>query len=260
MDRLDKLLAGLAGPARGGWDERFFRLARELELVSADEKQREWIRLRRLMAEPELARLQARVARFDAGARPRLQDRKDLVLLLLYVKGRFGRLAEGICGTTRILKLLFLASKELNVDALVRNPYSFQPYRYGPFTAALYNDLDMLIEAGLVRREHLDEDGVPVIQRGEEIDEGFGFNGLTTLYRLSRKGRRVAAALLELAAKKQHNIEPGLVVVKARFGSLPLLELMRYIYSRYPEYTAESEILEKVLGARGRGGEADTGQ
>jgi len=32
------------------------------------------------------------------------------------------------------------------------------------------------------------------------------------------------------------------------FGTLPLTQLLRYVYTRYPEYTTASEIVAKVLG------------
>ncbi|MEO0080117.1 MAG: HPr family phosphocarrier protein [candidate division WOR-3 bacterium] len=229
----------------------FFRAAAALELVPEAERRQDWLRVRRRLAEPDRLRLMERIRRWEASGRLRLSDRKDILLLLLYVRGRLGRLAEGICGTTRILKLLFIADQELDTGSLVRNPYRFQPYRFGPFTGAVYDDLAVLIDAGLVRREHLDEEGTPVIQCNAELDEGFASNGLTTLYRLTHKGREFARTLLEEVRSRRPNLEPGLEIVKRQFGALPLKELLRYIYTRYPEFTTESEILKRVLGKRG---------
>jgi hypothetical protein len=106
----------------------------------------------------------------------------------------------------------------------------------------------MLNQAGLVRTEQLDADGEPVIQRDESIDEGLAGNGLLTRYRLSRRGQAFARALLMSARARRPALEPGLSLLKARLGSLPLTDLLRYVYARYPEYTTESEILEKTLG------------
>ena len=41
----------------------------------------------------------------------------------------------------------------------MRNPYRFQPYRMGPFSAEVYDDLAVLVGAGLVRAAELEEDG-----------------------------------------------------------------------------------------------------
>jgi hypothetical protein len=221
---------------------------REALTPTAAQTGRAWRELQYRLQEPARKLLSERLARSATG-KVRLGDRKDLLLLLLYVRGRFGKIGEGIPGTTRILKLLFIAARELNVDALVRTPYRFVPYRFGPFAPDLYSDIEVLVGCGLVKREELDESGEPVIRRDETIDEGLEYNGLTTLYRLTRKGRPFAAALLAAALRRQPNVQAGLEVVKRECGSLSLRELLRYVYSRYPEYATESEILKKVLGA-----------
>ncbi|MEO0078234.1 MAG: hypothetical protein ABIK86_04450 [candidate division WOR-3 bacterium] len=254
MNRLDALIAGMA---RGAVFEAgdFFRLCRELELVSDEAREREWVRLRRKLAEPQVAELAQRVGRFEQGrGRAKVRDRKDLLLLLLFAPGRLGRIGEGIRGTTRVMKLVFVMLEELAAGRLVEEPYQFQPYRFGPFAAAVYDDLEVLRRAGLVRRERLDQDGVPVIER-ETLDEGFEFNGLTTEYRLTKKGEKFARALLEDARRRKPDIEPGLQVVKAKLGGLPLKALVRYIYERHPQFATESEILKEILGEEKEGPE-----
>ncbi|OYD17262.1 hypothetical protein CH330_00550 [candidate division WOR-3 bacterium JGI_Cruoil_03_51_56] len=233
--------------------DALFKQARKYldHLVGQSNTDQAWKELQSRLQEPALKKMLERVRRFETGSgRLRITDRKDILALLLYVKGRYRKLGEGICGMTRILKLLFLAQEELEVDALVRNPYRFQPYKLGPFTPEVYDDLEVLRRAGLVKRETLDEDGFPVLQQDNEIDEGFKLNNLTTLYRLTAKGKRFARALLANGRKRKRNLEPGLTIIKGQFGAMPLHELLRYIYTRYPEYTTESVILEKILGKR----------
>jgi uncharacterized protein len=235
-------------PARGDFGERYFRICRAIGLVEDEERESAWIAVRRLLSAPRIGELVRRVQRFEAGvSRLRSRDRPDLILLLLYSKGRLGRVGEPIRGTTRVLKLLFLAAKELGASNLVRPAYQFVPYRFGPFAAAVYDDLDVLIRAGLVRRTEVDEDNEPVIRADARVDERLAGNGVNVVYHLSGRGRRFAEALLRDAGRRKPGLEPGLAMLKARLGSLPLSELLRYIYTRYPEYTTESEILKKVL-------------
>lgn len=229
--------------------ERLLASARRSLTPTRSQTDRAWHELMSRMQAPAVEKLAARVKAMESGkARLRMGDRKDLLMLLLYVRGRMDRVAEGICGTTRILKLLFIAANELNLAGLVRVPYRFVPYKYGPFAPDLYSDIEVLIRCGLVKRQQLDENGEAVIQQGESLDEGLGYNGRTTLYRLTRKGQTFAEALLRDATRKKPGLESGLVVVKAQFGSMLLMDLLRYIYTRYPEYTTESLVLRKVLG------------
>jgi hypothetical protein len=235
-------------PGRGDFSERYFRLCRAVGLVEDGERERAWVGVRRLLSAPRVGILKQRLERYEAGiSRLRLRDRPDLILVLLYSRGRLGKVAEGIRGTTRVLKLLFLATKELGAGDLVRPAYEFVPYRFGPFAAAVYDDMDVLIRAGLVRRAELDEDSEPVIRTDAAVDEGLSGNGVNVVYYLSSRGRRFAEALTASAGRRKPGLVPGLAALKARLGSMVLPELLRYIYTRYPEYTTESEILKQVL-------------
>ncbi len=188
----------------------------------------------------------------------RLSDRKDLILLLLFAPGRTGQTAEPLLGMTRITKLLFLACQELGIDQLVRNPYRFVPYKLGPFAPQLYDDLDLLIHTGLIRAEELKPAAPPFIQAELEtvrqlliLNSGIGkterLDSAQLLISLTPKGKKFARLLFEKAQRKQKNLGPGLKIIKAQFGSLPLSSLLRYVYLRYPEYTTRSEILKKIL-------------
>jgi hypothetical protein len=217
-----------------------------LDAAAAAPSDRAWRALAERRTQPALARLQARLDRWARGAAPRIADRVDLLLLLLNAPGRSGRHAEGVLGVTRLLKLLFLAGHELGADSLAPVPYAFVPYKFGPFCGAVYDDVSVLVRAGLVKRVELDEDGE--VHRADDIDEDLPQNGANVLYRLTRKGREFARALEAPARQKNRSLLPGLRVIKTQFGNLPLRDLLRYVYTRYPEYATESEILARVLG------------
>ncbi|MFO7649803.1 MAG: hypothetical protein R6X13_00480 [bacterium] len=227
--------------------DRELTLARAyLDAAATAPSERAWRALCDRRTAPALARLQARLDRWTKGASPRLADRIDLLLLLLNAPGRTGRAGEGVLGVTRLLKLLFVAGHELGADALSPAPYAFVPYKFGPFCGAVYDDVSVLVRAGLIRRVELDDDGE--VHRSDDLDEGLPNNGANVLYRLTRKGQEFARALEEPAARKRRNILAGLRVVKTELASMPLRDLLRYVYSRYPEYATESEILKRVLG------------
>jgi uncharacterized protein YwgA len=241
--RLGRLLAQAPGYAPG----RFSSLCADIGAVEPAELERAWRALRRRLSAPELARLRRRVSRFEITGAGRLGQRADLLLLLLGARDAAGQPNRGISGTTRILKLAFIALKEAGAAALPVPQYAFVPFRFGPFTAAVYDDLQNLIDAGLVRRDELGDDGEPVILRDEGIDEGFTFNGLRTHYRLTEKGARFAAALAQAAKNKHPAAAAGIEIVKAHFAPLPLRDLLRYTYTRWPAFATHSEILDEVL-------------
>ncbi|MGQ9708816.1 MAG: hypothetical protein ACUVUR_08115 [bacterium] len=216
-------------------------------------------RIKSRLQAPALKRLLLRLSRFEKRPqRLRLTDRKDLLLLLLYVRGRTGRPAEPILGMTRMMKLLFIAFTELALDTLIRRPYRFLPYKLGPFSPELYDDLEILLQAKLIRSYQIDPAGMPLIKTDTEtISQLIALNsGIATVERLDAgqliieltpKGRRFARFLLERALKRRKNIISGLEIVKTQFGAIPLTQLLRYVYTRYPEYTIRSEIIEKLF-------------
>ncbi len=235
------------------------KLALEKKVEKTDPEQL-WQQINLKLREKDLNRLLLRVKRFEK--KPggvRFTDRKDLILLLLYVRGRMGKIAEPILGMTRIMKLIFIAVQELDINLLIRNPYRFVPYKLGPCTPELYSDLETLIDAKLIRSLKLDPEGVPVINLDSDTANRLTrlnsnlttterLDSLTLAFQLTPKGRRFARALLKSALRHQKNILTGLEIVKTQFGALPLNTLLRYVYTRYPEYTSQSEILQKVLG------------
>lgn len=196
-------------------------------------------------------------------------NRSDVEVLLLYCKG------DVIAGSTRMQKLVFLVEKEAEAGGVQAPEVSFVPYRYGPYSQELRNDIDSLIAAGYLESSGQERVSIPErsiadissLSASDFLSEGSlnsetagGVNPDTmdeaevadqnvaeddnTLYRLTIEGRRYAE---KVAAR-----EPGLLklveAVKARHGFKTLSELLRYVYSKYPDYTTESEILGQVTG------------
>lgn len=222
-----------------------------------------WQKLQTRLTARDRATYSRRIAQLKT--RPqnsRLTDRKDILLLLLYLRGISGKLGEPILGITRITKLLFIAFQELTLDTVIKNPYRFVPYKLGPFTPELYTDLKILTDLGIITAHPLDPEGVPIINLDRALatflatlNSGITaterFDAVNLAFTLTPQGRQIARRLAQNAPRQKKNLLPGLQIIKTNFASLPLTQLLRYVYTRYPEYTTESEIVARVLGQTG---------
>ena len=81
---------------------------------------------------------------------------KDLLMTLLYAKGHTGRPCEPIIGKTRLMKMVFLFDKEIRSKFNLKKTIpitalpKFDSCDYGPFSSQVYEDLEFLVEMGLV--------------------------------------------------------------------------------------------------------------
>ncbi|MCR4424140.1 MAG: hypothetical protein WHU95_07100 [candidate division WOR-3 bacterium] len=219
-----------------------------------------WQKLQTRLTEKDRRTYSRRIAQLKTRpASIRLTDRKDILLLLLYLRGISGKLCEPILGITRITKLLFIAFQELALDTVIKNPYRFVPYKLGPFSPELYTDLKTLTDLGIITAHPLDPEGVPIINLDRALATFLATlnSGITATERLDAvnlaftltpQGKQIARLLAQTASRQKKNLLPGLQIVKTNFASLPLTQLLRYVYTRYPEYTTASEIVAKVLG------------
>jgi uncharacterized protein (DUF488 family) len=117
------------------------------------------------------------------------------------------------------VKLVFLISKE--VPEKQRGPfYEFLPYKYGPFSFALYRDLGELARDGWI----LGDDALEIPDE-RKVDA-------------MREIQRMPATLYE-----------GVLGVRQSYGSLSDRELVRLVYKRYPSFTHFSEIKSPPLSS-----------
>jgi hypothetical protein len=179
-------------------------------------------------------------------------NRKDILLLLLYAPGLSGDMGEAIKGRTRFTKLLFLLKEVYKIDKEVEKYYSFEPYKIGPFTEELYNDLDVLETMGLVEIKTKDFVEEPERMESERIPQDLLTDAESISadlykefeYRLSDRGRGISQVLYESVPL---SVRQAIEEVKRKFGSLPLVEVLRYIYRRFPEMARKS-IREDLRG------------
>ena len=186
--------------------------------------------------------------------------RRELLLLLLGLDhGRASTL--GIGGITRLQKLLFLLEKEAGF-APSGEGFEFTPYKAGPYSSRLYDDLELLENLGLVESE-----ATAVATEPEQAElEALSFEELIGTpsdderpgadtyeerkFRLTAKGLQHVKSLLGKPALRE--AANAVSKVKSQYASYSLNELLRHVYTKYPAMTVESEIKEQVLGHRGR--------
>jgi hypothetical protein len=114
----------------------------------------------------------------------------------------------------RLMKTLFVFSKSL--PGVVREPYQFEPYNYGPFDVRVYNDVEQLAAEGLVHIQANRYGSFAPTEQGREA-----------------AGRLIADA-------------PGIALdylkrVREWAVSVDFATLVKAIYQQWPEMQAKSQ-------------------
>lgn len=146
---------------------------------------------------------------------------------LLMIKAEDG---EEVSGITRFQKLVFLAQMGgLEDDPIpsleTDSKYEFEPYDYGPYSKELYDNLDSLVEKGLVKTQK------------RETPSG----NTRKDYSLTEEGRD----LLDRASKLGDISEIDKKIIrgiKRKYNDMPLFELIDKVYAGYPEYAKNSKL------------------
>lgn len=145
----------------------------------------------------------------------------DLLAMLFY-------LADGaIVGATRLQKIVFLVQQEFGLGN-----FKFTASKYGPWSRELEELIQKLVDLGEINVEELKQ---------EELQER-----PARVFRASKtfleRGKEVFRRLFEQS--------PGLaLVLRTRvriYVSMPITYLLAYVYRKYPEYTVQSIIRERV--------------
>jgi hypothetical protein len=110
------------------------------------------------------------------------------------------------------------------------------------------------VERNIIERKAIEEEQLSSesrLPKELEMEEGIDFDKTkaNAIYTLTDTGIKYAQAY----AKGTEQIDTAILMaiedIKSTWASRPLIELLRYVYTKYPEYTSESEILDKVLGS-----------
>lgn len=189
--------------------------------------------------------------------------RRDLELLLIGL-GANDHLDNSLGGITRLQKYLFLLEREGGVTAAGKG-FTFEPYKAGPYSSKVYDDLEFLENLGLLHSEvtaNSTEWERPEVERltfdqllGTDGGGDEGAGGADAYeerrFKLTDKGADHVRRLL--ADPQFKPVVDGIRKIKSRFGNHSLSDLLYHVYTKYPEMATESEIRDKVL-RRGRAG------
>jgi hypothetical protein len=177
-------------------------------------------------------------------------DGEDIVLLILEANERLFR-KENFNGVTRLEKILFLLLKETKFEGIA-DFYAFKAHNFGPFSKEVYEAVDFLESCGLIAvREKsypsyyagvgeaslLSE--ISASEDGDEEDP-VTMNAKEKLFSLTTDGRKVAEIMREAVARRRPEDITELDRIMVRYSTLPLNQLIRYVYRRYPEMTGNS--------------------
>ena len=192
----------------------------------------------------------------------KVDNRRDVLLLLLYSPGKKGEFNEPITGRTRLVKMLFLFREEglkhfrrgTKIDE--HDFYEFFPWNFGPFSRQVYDDLTFFTLRGFIEAQETTEDPLP--QSAAEWEEWLTSSGMDPedylrldyseeAFRLTERGRRFTESLYATLSDNQRRF---LREFKRRLTGAAVRAIVRYVYENYPEYTTRSEIKEQVLDAQ----------
>ncbi|RKR74751.1 hypothetical protein [Frondihabitans australicus] len=171
----------------------------------------------------------------------------DAIVLLLGAGVEPGGKAR-IQGVTRLEKLIFLLEKETHSRDWLDEDAGFVAYNFGPFSRKVYDAVETLAAAGIVKdsAKFAPDDMDTWEERevlGKAPDQNYPYT--TRDFELTERGWRYFAAL-------ENEMKPDalkeLKSFKSRFATLPLRQLVRYVYQRYEEFTTKSLIREEILG------------
>lgn len=192
-------------------------------------------------------------------------SKQRLLLLLLGLDGS-SISKKGIGGITRLQKLLFLLWKEAGIEE-VEHGFEFKPYKAGPFSRKLYDELELLENLGLIQSEVQGNATEAEAAELEELsfEELMGEEGQTfgdaeapssdtfeeRRFTLTDKGLKLARKMLEKPESKP--FADGIRKIKSKFANYSLQDLLYHVYTKYEAdgWTSESEIRDNVL-ARGK--------
>jgi len=180
-----------------------------------------------------------------------LQSALDLLLALLLARGTSGNENEPIRDSTRLVKLIFLLIKEGGFERFDEE-FGFKKdyaHDFGPWSSQVYDYVETLKQIKFLSTQDAAkqelEEGVDDAEWARQFpDPALQQTGTIAVYQLTDTGVKVAKKIFDTLPDDDKD---KIIRIKARFNSMPLAQLLEYVYRRYPEGITKSKIREKVL-------------
>lgn len=185
-------------------------------------------------------------------------NRRNLVLLLVGLNEQ-GKTADSVGGITRLQKFLYLLEQESGLEPK-GDGFEFKAYKAGPYSSALYDDLEFLenldylgseVEGEATEAEAAEVDMLDFdeLMRDKDDDDGRTADVYEERkFYLTDKGKEFVEKLLK--NKDYQPVVDAIRKIKSKYGRHSLNDLLYYVYTKYPDMTTESEIKDKVLRRR----------
>lgn len=119
------------------------------------------------------------------------------------------------------MKGLFLLSKELKLE----NFYTFEPYLYGPCSFDIYNDLNAFLKENLLTTIKFP-------------------TSYWSYYKVTPQGADKSKKILQFMSEEMIT---KMKEIKKTVVNKSFIDLLRYIYEKYPEYAVNSIVDIKVI-------------
>ena len=177
-----------------------------------------------------------------------IQNPVDLLLAISYAPGSTGNEGEPIKGFTRLQKLIFLLWKEAKFDEFVPELREFEAYNYGPFSSGLYDDIEFAESIDLLdvqkSKPELQLENIEEVEAYEDTIDLADIDPSASRTRedfvLNEKGLEVAKEIWsELGDEERRK----LIQIKSVYNQMPFMQLIRYVYSKYPKYAKKSLLM-----------------
>ena len=174
----------------------------------------------------------------------------DLLIAMLAVPGSTGEPGEAIRGITRLEKLVFLVLKEGGLESRIDTPFEYKPYDYGPYSTQVLKEIETLTTVNLIEIEKVPLRSIKEVIDGQAARLGTGgdreFERVLEVYRITQRGLRIWEGVVRSKLSRE-DIET-ISRIKREYNSMDLDQLLRTVYEKFPEYTAETTMLREIFG------------
>ena len=187
---------------------------------------------------------------------------KHIFLLFLFSPGVNEEINEPILGKTRIVKGLFLFDREVKKDFLKDSNFEiikfpeFYSWKFGPFAKEIYDDIEFFVNNGFIEEIYSNEvkNEVELIEE-KDWEEDYLLDEVKieereeyyeTQYLLTKKGIEFVSE--NYYSKLSDNQKQILKRFKISINKASITAIIRYTYLKYPDYTENSVIKDKIFG------------